>query len=241
MSTKNLTKKQLESIIDDLRREVEGLTLERTTIQSELQATQASNQEQAGALTTLCAELEAAQQQAALAQQAVADAQAQAVAAEQARAALAMQLNVASAPAAHSGARAGDGAPTALVDIPRPQGTGWSIREAMEMDAPDYAEVQRTIRSLVIRSQLDWTEDFRRQDADKLSTLFRAARKAHPVLRRYVNNWATAAIARQYMQNKRKHAYKQGYIKKRSNPADGGHHGRRDDADGGAAAAPTCG
>ena len=63
------------------------------------------------------------------------------------------------------------------------------------------------------------------------------ARKAHPVLRRYVNNWATAAIARQYMQNKRKHAYKNGYIKKRTNPADGDdaaggrRDGRRDDDD----------
>ena len=41
------------------------------------------------------------------------------------------------------------------------------------------------------------------------------ARTAHPVLNRYANNWATAAIACQYMQNKRKYSYKQGYISKR--------------------------
>ncbi|KAI0826956.1 hypothetical protein BC628DRAFT_1418998 [Trametes gibbosa] len=107
----------------------------------------------------------------------------------------------------------------------------------MEVDHADYAEIQCTIRSLVIRSQLDWTDDFRRQDTDKLATMFRAARKAHPILRRFVNNWATAAIARQYMQNKRKHAYKQGYIKKRSNATDWTHQRREDEDDsmGGAA------
>lgn len=44
-----------------------------------------------------------------------------------------------------------------------------------------------------------------------------------------MNNWATAAIARQYMQNKRKHAYKQGYIKKRPAPGDQRDGPRRDD------------
>ncbi len=59
------------------------------------------------------------------------------------------------------------------------------------------------------------------------------ARTAHPVLRRYTNNWATAAIARQYMSNKRKHAYKQGYINKRGGTdkenLPGGGRRRRDD------------
>ncbi len=41
---------------------------------------------------------------------------------------------------------------------------------------------QRTIRSLVVRAQLDWTEDFRRQDSERLATLFRAARTYPPVL-----------------------------------------------------------
>lgn len=35
---------------------------------------------------------------------------------------------------------------------------------------------QRTIRSLVIRAVLDWTDDFRHQDAEKMATLFRAVR-----------------------------------------------------------------
>ncbi len=68
------------------------------------------------------------------------------------------------------------------------------------------------------------------------------ARSAHPILGRYTNNWASAAIARQYMSNKRKHAYKQGYIKKRGAWADkentqgAGSSGRRDDDDGAAGA-----
>ena len=38
------------------------------------------------------------------------------------------------------------------------------------------------------------------------------ARKEHPILRNFANNWATAAIAKTYMQNMRKHARRRGYI-----------------------------
>ncbi|KAJ8468537.1 hypothetical protein ONZ51_g9570 [Trametes cubensis] len=218
---KNLTKKQLETLVSDLQKEVESLTLgtARTQVeteleavrQTELEAVRQTANEHVQALVSAQAQIAAAEQativartQVAIAEEAAEVAQAQAAAAEAARAVLQQQLNAAAtAPAA---AGTGDGLED-LPEIARPAGSGWSIRESMDMNRADYAEVQRTIRGLVIRAQLDWTEDFRRQDADKLATLFRAARKAHPVLRRYINNWATAAIAKQYMQNKRKHAY----------------------------------
>lgn len=40
------------------------------------------------------------------------------------------------------------------------------------------------------------------------------ARQAHPVLARYEDDWATAEIAKQYMQNARSHARDMGYIEK---------------------------
>lgn len=78
--------------------------------------------------------------------------------------------------------------------------------------------------------------------ADRANTLSPApfqARKAHPVLRRYSNNWASAAIARQYMQNKHKHAYKQGYIKKKDAALDK-ENGPGDDEGAAGGAAASC-
>ncbi|OJT08401.1 hypothetical protein TRAPUB_689 [Trametes pubescens] len=221
----NLTKKQLEALVDDLRKDIETLYIAQTQLDEDLEAANGTILEQREALTA--------------AEEAIAAARTHVLTVEAERDQVQVQLhqaqqNLAAAPPAAEAPAVNAGLP----DIPRPNGNGWSIREAMDLDRVDYAEIQRTVRSLVIRSQLDWTDDFRRQDADKLATMFRAARKSHPVLRRYINNWATAAIARQYMQNKRKHAYKQGYIKKKPNAADQSNQRRPDEDDsmGGAAA-----
>ncbi|PIL23639.1 hypothetical protein GSI_14952 [Ganoderma sinense ZZ0214-1] len=146
------------------------------------------------------------------AQAALAAAEAQIATAEAAHDLLQQQLDEAAAAAQ---APLGPGDQLNGPQIPRPTGPSWSIRELMQVTPSEYAEIQRTVRSLVIRASLDWTDNFRCQDPDKLATLFRAACAAHPILQCYTNNWATAAIAHQYMQNKRKHAYKQGYISKR--------------------------
>ncbi|KAM5536909.1 hypothetical protein V8D89_009456 [Ganoderma adspersum] len=182
------TKKDLENLIQDPREEVKLLTKDRTRITDELSAAQ-------DVLTATQAQVIAAQEATA--------------AAEAARDLLQQQLDDAAAAAAQ--------APPDQLNAPqilRPIGSGWSIQESMQVTPVEYAEIQHTVRTLVIRATLDWTDDFRRQDPDKLATLFHAARAAHPILARYVSNWATAAIAHQYMQNKRKHAYKQGYISK---------------------------
>ncbi|PIL25593.1 hypothetical protein GSI_11341 [Ganoderma sinense ZZ0214-1] len=184
------TKKDLERIVGELRTEVSTLTEDRQKIADELTAAQAA--------------LAAAEVQIVTAQEATA-------AAEAARDLLQQQLDEAAAAQAPLGPSNQLNGP----QIPRPSGPSWSIRESMQVTPSEYAEIQRTVRSLVIWASLDWTDDFRRQDPDKLATLFRAAHAAHPILQRYTNNWATAAIARQYMQNKHKHAYKQGYISKR--------------------------
>ena len=79
---------------------------------------------------------------------------------------------------------------------------------------------------------IDVTQDFRRHPAEDLARVYRAvsypvvavmlirlthllcaqAREAHPVLKRYENNWLTAELAKQFLQNRRKHAVRQGYI-----------------------------
>ncbi|KAI0371380.1 hypothetical protein BV20DRAFT_1112709 [Pilatotrama ljubarskyi] len=235
MPSRAPTKKDLEDRIAQMNEAMMTLQLAHEETERELQTTRGLVQRQQEELTAARDEVIASRAQVTATEQAAAGARAEAEAAWLLQIQLQEQLQaVAQAPAVQE-------APVHLPEIPRPTGTGWSIREAMEVDHADYAEIQRTIRSLVIRSQLDWTDDFRRQDPDRLATFFRAARKAHPVLRRYMNNWAAAAIARQYMQNKRKHAYKQGYIKKKPGPGDQDDQQRRDaGGDGGAGAAPPC-
>lgn len=136
-------------------------------------------------------QVEAAQAQAVAAEQAAARAQAEADAAQQLQVQLQADLQAAVAVQGAGAAAMQDDAIN-LPDIPRPPGTGWSIREAMELGRSDYTEIQvslndihagiltynqcdqRTIRTLVVRAQLDWTDDFRRQDPERLATFFRA-------------------------------------------------------------------
>lgn len=145
-------------------------------------------------------ELETAQQALVTAQTEAATAQAAAAAAQAAHDVLQQQLQNAPQPQAQlAGGGAGAAGNVNLPQIDRPEGTRWSIREAMQLSRAEYAEIQvshlspnvvpnnghltrvllhwqRTIRNLVIRAQLDWTEDFRRQDPDKMAILFRAVR-----------------------------------------------------------------
>uniref|UniRef100_A0A5K1K4U7 Superoxide dismutase [Cu-Zn] (EC) n=1 Tax=Ganoderma boninense TaxID=34458 RepID=A0A5K1K4U7_9APHY len=125
--------------------------------------------------------------------QAVADVQAQAQAQAQATAAV-VQANAQA-----------DATPQTEELIPKPDEARFNINDAMQLSRQDFLTVRATIHNLVKSTQLNWHEDFRNLDPTQLGYLFKAARKEHPVLRRYVNNWATAAIARTYMQNMRKH------------------------------------
>lgn len=137
-------------------------------------------------------QVEAAQAQAVAAEQAAARAQAEADAAQQLQLQLQADLQAAVAVQGAGAAAMQDGDGINLPEIPRPPGTGWSIQAAMELGHSDYAEIQvslddiyaaiptynqydqRTIRTLVVRAQLDWTDDFRRQDPERLATFFRA-------------------------------------------------------------------
>ncbi|KAI1795372.1 hypothetical protein LXA43DRAFT_1091026 [Ganoderma leucocontextum] len=241
MPPKGPKKQELEVMVETQRQQINDLTTKHAQIASQLQVCQEALAEGPARLAEGQVQLTEAQAQLTEAQAQLAEAQDQLVAAEEAataseaaRAALQVQLDDATAAADNAGqALLND--QVNMAQVPRPAGSTWSIRESMKVTQAEYAEIQRTIRSLVIRAALDWTDDFRHLDPEKLAQLFRAARAAHPILQRYANNWATAAIARQYMQNKRKHAYKQGYISKRRAHQVGdqenvpaGHRNRRD-------------
>ncbi|KAI0714183.1 hypothetical protein C8T65DRAFT_738856 [Cerioporus squamosus] len=100
----------------------------------------------------------------------------------------------------------------ALPTIPKPAGVLRNLEELSGLSHADYKAVQRTVRNLVVRADLDVTQDFRRQCPESLAKLYKAAREEHPILRRFQNNWMTAELAKQFLQNRRKHAVRQGYI-----------------------------
>ena len=106
-------------------------------------------------------------------------------------------------------------------------------------------QTQYAIRTHIHSAGLDWKRDFRRQDPEKLSLLFRAvshslcsetaassrqltlylrtqAAADFPILKTYANQWATAMIARRYMQNLRRHARSKGYMSRRARYNRGG-------------------
>ncbi|RDX50224.1 hypothetical protein OH76DRAFT_1482379 [Lentinus brumalis] len=99
--------------------------------------------------------------------------------------------------------------------VPRPSGYHGRripIRDAMGVEYDDYKAIQRSLHKLCHASGLDWTKDFRLQKTDSLALLYRAARKAHPVLKTYENDWATAELVKQYFQNARSWAREMKYL-----------------------------
>ncbi len=104
-----------------------------------MQAAEGTVQMQQGELVAIRGELDAMRAQLATAEEAAVNARAEAEAATQLQAQLQAQLDAAAAQP--EGPPAQDGAAN-LPAIPRPAGTGWSIREAMELDHGDYSEIQ---------------------------------------------------------------------------------------------------
>ncbi|KAH9889498.1 hypothetical protein C8Q73DRAFT_161502 [Cubamyces lactineus] len=139
-----------------------------------------------------------------------------AAAQEMAVAAAVAEAQQAAAAAAAAAAMAG-GMQNDLPPVPKPTGRNLRGLEALSgMTRADYKAVQRSIRNLVVMANLDWKEDFRRQNAENLARLYRVARDEHPILRRFQNSWLTAELVKQFLQNKRKYAVKQGYIDRES-------------------------
>ncbi|KAI0073760.1 hypothetical protein K474DRAFT_146108 [Panus rudis PR-1116 ss-1] len=197
-----MARKNLSVQVEELRAEAEGAQYLIAQLEAQLAAAQTSAEESAAQAAVAQAEAE----------EQIAAANANTQVAEEALQA-AQEAQQQQQPPPPPGPTASG--TNALPIIPQPHGNV-NIRAAMGILLADYQMILRSVRGLTIVARLDWTEDYRRQDPDKLSMVFRAAREEHPILKQYQNNWATAAIIRQYMSNKRKHAVKRGYIEKRS-------------------------
>ncbi|TFK82782.1 hypothetical protein K466DRAFT_568231 [Polyporus arcularius HHB13444] len=96
--------------------------------------------------------------------------------------------------------------------IPKPLGTLRKLEELSGLSHADYKAIQRSVRNLAVRADLDVTQDFRRQSPESLAKLYKAAREEHLILKRFQNNWMTAELTKRFLQKRRKHAVRQGYI-----------------------------
>ncbi|KAJ7710498.1 hypothetical protein B0H17DRAFT_1190230 [Mycena rosella] len=106
--------------------------------------------------------------------------------------------------------------------IERPQGeagdskNGFILQDAMGLqdDRLQYEAIGRTMRKNVIRADIDYTIDFRRQDPAKLAMVYKLTRKAFPYLTRarFPLDWAVAEMVKQYLRNKRRYGVKKQYI-----------------------------
>ncbi|KIJ60002.1 hypothetical protein HYDPIDRAFT_170545 [Hydnomerulius pinastri MD-312] len=78
----------------------------------------------------------------------------------------------------------------------------------VDHESPEWVllgyDIQASVHHLCSRVGLDFNVKFVDQPPAALGKLFRLARHSHPELERFQNDWATAALVRQYLQNKRK-------------------------------------
>ncbi|KAF5309635.1 hypothetical protein D9758_018933 [Tetrapyrgos nigripes] len=110
---------------------------------------------------------------------------------------------------------------TDTATIPRPRGTAgkdFSIQVAMNLAgsvAKDvkYKALQRRVKDLVGHARVPYDIPWKDVAVQTKSLLFEAARQDQPFLRRYQNDWATEELSKQYLKNKRKNAYKNGWLK----------------------------
>ncbi|KAF9237354.1 hypothetical protein BU15DRAFT_76070 [Melanogaster broomeanus] len=110
--------------------------------------------------------------------------------------------------------------------IPKPpdsvlnkKGESERLLRAMQLqeNKAEYLRIA-TIHWYSPRVGLDYNLKLAQQPVAALGKLFRLARKRHPVLERFQNDWATAQLVRQFLQNKRKQENKK--RKEAGNPND---------------------
>ncbi|KAK7452186.1 hypothetical protein VKT23_012289 [Stygiomarasmius scandens] len=108
----------------------------------------------------------------------------------------------------------------AMASIPRPSGVAgkdFSIQVAMNLAGSSskdqkYKALQRRVKDLVGHARIPYEVPWKDVPAKTKSTLFEAVRQDQPFLARYKNDWATEELAKQYLKNKRKNAYKNGWL-----------------------------
>ncbi|KAJ7936715.1 hypothetical protein B0H13DRAFT_2437581 [Mycena leptocephala] len=107
--------------------------------------------------------------------------------------------------------------------LERPKGeagdgkNGFNLQNAMGLEDDDeqYQAIMRSVHHNVVRANVDFTVDFRRQDPARLAAVYKLTRETHkPFLsrERFPLDWAIAEMTKQFLRNKRKHAVRRGYI-----------------------------
>ncbi|KAF7332812.1 hypothetical protein MSAN_02432400 [Mycena sanguinolenta] len=104
--------------------------------------------------------------------------------------------------------------------IPRPAGSAgnnFNIQNEMGLgrgaeDRLQYLAIMRNMRDLVLQAGINWEQPWAKTSAAQKEKLFAVARKRHPILERYQNDWATEELAKQYIKNKRRHGYRKGFL-----------------------------
>ncbi|KAF9023217.1 hypothetical protein BDZ89DRAFT_1136855 [Hymenopellis radicata] len=106
------------------------------------------------------------------------------------------------------------------VQVPRPKGqagTHYSLATEMGLASSSahkkqYRALLRNIRDLSLAARLRWDVEWREVPVAEKANLYAVVREQHPIMKRYVNDWATEAIVTQYFRNKRKHNYELGTL-----------------------------
>jgi len=80
------------------------------------------------------------------------------------------------------------------------------VRETLGIDNLTYDSMRRTVRLCVDVAGLDWKEDWRRQDVNKVNEFFNVTAERDPLFKRFEGNWAAAKFAAEYMGNLRRDA-----------------------------------
>ncbi|GJF00483.1 hypothetical protein PsYK624_167710 [Phanerochaete sordida] len=107
--------------------------------------------------------------------------------------------------------------------VPKPKGTagggkkGFHLQEEMGLEGSldgdrMYNMILATVRELAHAARLDLSRQYREVAAEDLSRIFSMARKIHPYLARFQNDWATAEILKQYLSSARRYGKRKGYF-----------------------------
>ncbi|KAH9939721.1 uncharacterized protein BXZ73DRAFT_99353 [Epithele typhae] len=127
-----------------------------------------------------------------------------------------------------------------VTPIPRPTGVHYNtkdVRGKMGLSSEEYYAIKHDVRALTRVAGLNYLDDFRRHDKQKLAWIRREAAARHPVLRDYVDQWPVMLMAGMFLYAARGHARRVGTLppglRKR-----GGVRGGLSDAKAGATARP---
>ncbi|THU76248.1 hypothetical protein K435DRAFT_879478 [Dendrothele bispora CBS 962.96] len=106
------------------------------------------------------------------------------------------------------------------IKVPKPEGQAgkdYSLAVKMGLSRSTnsqrrYNALLRSMRDAVSESRIPWQREWAQIDAADKAMLFAIMRQRDPFLSRFENDWASEAMVRQYLKNKRKTAYKQGTL-----------------------------